>query len=278
MVRAESGLAGRVEAVIVAQNAVLLSQRTLKALMNAEGLSVDSGQHVVTVSDPDPIAFELEGSALADAALAGRMEMLELELQLAREAATIAFQKNQALPLLAMNFTYRVNGLGGDIAESIRVASESNFEDWQLGLSAEVPLGNEQRKAAVERAVLSRLQRLASRDARAQAIRQEVLDAVDQIDSGWQRILAARQAVALNTRALRAEQRQFDVDRSTSTDVLDADTRLAEARLSEISAVVEYQIAQIDLAFATGTLLGASKVEWGEDQSDRDDSPDLSES
>lgn len=262
VVRAESGLADRVESIITAQNTVLLRQRALKALINIPGLDVESETFVITMSDPDPVRYDLNGPSLAAAALDQRMEMLELELQLARDAAAIAFQKNQALPLLAMNFTYRINGLGGSLSESVRQASEIDFEDYEVGLQAEIPLGNEQRRAAVERAVLSRLQRLSTREARAQAIRQEVLDAVDQIDSGWQRIRAAQQAVALNTRALRAEERQFDVGRSTSNDVLEADTRLAEARLTEISAVVEYQIAQVDLAFATGTLLGASRVEW----------------
>ena len=30
----------------------------------------------------------------------------------------------------------------------------------------------------------------------------------------------------------------------------------------EIAAIVDYQVAQIDLAFATGMLLGASGVSW----------------
>ena len=58
------------------------------------------------------------------------------------------------------------------------------------------------------------------------------------------------------------ETRQFDLGLRTSTDVLDAQTRLADARLSEIAAVTEYQIAQVDIAFATGTVLGASRVVW----------------
>jgi hypothetical protein len=36
----------------------------------------------------------------------------------------------------------------------------------------------------------------------------------------------------------------------------------AEAQSAEILALTEYQIAQVDLAFATGTLLGAAKVRW----------------
>ena len=41
-----------------------------------------------------------------------------------------------------------------------------------------------------------------------------------------------------------------------------AATRLAESQFSEIRAITDYQIAQVDLAFATGTLLGAAKVDW----------------
>ena len=63
--------------------------------------------------------------------------------------------------------------------------------------------------------------------------------------------------------------RQFDVGKSTSTDVLDASTRLALQQLEEISAIADYQIAQIDLAAATGTLLGATRIRWEPSQPDR---------
>lgn len=262
VVRAESGVADRIEGIIRAQNSVLLQQRELKRLLNIPGLDVETDTHVIPTSDPDPVQYVLDGESLAAAAIEQRMELLEIELNLARDAASLAFAQNQALPLLSLDYTYRINGLGQDFEEAVRVSTENRFESWELGVNAEVPLGNEQRKAAVQRAVLNRLQRLATQDARRQSIRKEVLDAVDTIDSGWQRILATRQAVALNTRTLQAEQRQFEVGRSTTINVLDADAQLAAARLTEIQAVVEYQIAQIDLAFATGTLLGASKIEW----------------
>jgi hypothetical protein len=39
-------------------------------------------------------------------------------------------------------------------------------------------------------------------------------------------------------------------------------TALAAAALLEIAATADYQIAQVDIAFATGMLLGAANVEW----------------
>ena len=74
--------------------------------------------------------------------------------------------------------------------------------------------------------------------------------------------MASRQNAILSGRLFEAEKRQFELGLRTSTDVLDAQTKFAEAQSAEIRALGEYQIAQIDLAFATGTLLGAAKVQW----------------
>lgn len=262
VIRAESGLADRVEQLIASYRDVLLAQRELKRIANIPGLDIDSETFVSPISDPDPVRYELDGTDLAERALDRRMELLELELRLAADEATESLRRNEALPLLNATLTYRLNGLGNNVDEAIRVSSENRFTDWAVGLNAELPLGNESRNARVRQAVLSRLRRLSSREARRQAVRQEVLDAVDRINAGWQRIIAAQRAVILNTRTLEAERRQFEVGRSTSDDVLDADTTLAEARLTEIQAIVDYQISQIDLAVATGTLLGASRVDW----------------
>jgi hypothetical protein len=59
-----------------------------------------------------------------------------------------------------------------------------------------------------------------------------------------------------------AEQRQFEHEMRTSTDVLDAQIKFADAQSAEVRALAEYQIALVDLAYATGTLLGAAKVQW----------------
>ena len=44
--------------------------------------------------------------------------------------------------------------------------------------------------------------------------------------------------------------------------MLQAQTNFADAQSAEILALAEYQIALVDLAYATGTLLGAAKVQW----------------
>lgn len=262
VIRAESGVAERLEGIILAQTELRRIQRDLKRRINVPGLEIGSPLIIETATEPDPIRYTLDPRPLSDGAIANRMEMLELELQLAQDISFIDFEKNQALPLFTLDYTYNVNGLGSSFNRSFTVLNENNFEDWVLSARVEVPLGNEAAKSRVHRAILTRLQRLGSREARVMAIRQEVFDAVDQLNTAWQRIMAARQAAILAARTLQAEERQFEVGSRTSTDVLDAAATLAESQSSEIAALSDYMIAQVDLAFATGTLLGAAKVEW----------------
>ena len=263
VIRARSGAAQRLDAIIRAGQDVRARERELKRVLNMEGLDVNSGARVVPASLPDPVEYEFDAETLAASAVETRAEMLELELRLAIDASQIEFARNQKLPLLNLQLDYDINGLDGDFEGAASGVTERPYQDdWSIGLNAEVPFGNQLAESRLQQAILTRLQRINTREAREKTIRQGVYDAVDAIEAGWQRILAARQSVLASSRALEAEQRQFDLGTSTSTDVLDAASRLADERSSEIRAIVDYQIAQVDLAVATGTLLGASKVGW----------------
>ena len=125
-----------------------------------------------------------------------------------------------------------------------------------------MPLGNEAAKSRLRQAFYQRRQRLVTQENRKALIELEVLNAIDQLEANWQRILATRQNSILSGRLFEAERRQFELGLRTSTDVLDAQTKFANAQSSEIRALAEYQIAEVDLAYATGTLLGAAKVRW----------------
>ncbi len=262
IIRTEAGVAQRLEAIIMAENNVRDRERELKRTLNQAELDMQTFTVLIPTTEPDPVHYELENHRLVATAIDNRMDMLELELQIAEDISTIDYMHNQALPLVTMDYRYNINGLGDSRDDSFDLLFDKRFEDHRFGVQLLIPLGNEAAKSRLRQAFYQRRQRLATRDSREALIELEVLNAIDQLEANWQRILAGRQRSILDGRLFEAEKRQFELGLMTSTDVLQAQTNFADAQSAEILALAEYQIALVDLAYATGTLLGAAKVQW----------------
>ena len=262
LIRAEAGLAGQLATIIAAENEVRNRQRDLKRTLNKPGLSMETPTVLIPATQPDPLHYQLDSKKLVAFGLENRMDMLELELEIAKSLSNIDYRKNQTLPLLSLRYDYVVHGLGQTRSDSFGILNDKNFEDHQVSLGLTVPLGNRAAKSSLRHAIYTRRQQLATRAKRRALVEQEVLNALDQLESSWQQILANRQSAILDGRLYQAEQRQFEVGMRTSTDVLEAQTNFADSQSAEIRALANYQIATVNLAEATGTLLGAAKIDW----------------
>jgi outer membrane protein TolC len=260
--RAESGVADKREAIITAENTVRDRERDLKRLLNDPDLRIESDIVITPSTEPKTLYYKLHPADLMNHAMNDRMELLDLELQIAVETSNVNIAKNDLLPLVSLAYTYGVNGLGGDFSDSFAMVRDRNFQDHSVGIRLEVPIGNEAARSRLRRALAVRLQALATKEQREIQIRQELAAAIDQLNTNWFRILAAKKRTELAARVVELEIRQFNQGLQTSTDVIDAQTRLASAASAEIAAVTDYQISQVDIAFATGTVLGASRVDW----------------
>ena len=261
-VRSEAGVAERLDGIIKAKKALQDRERELKQIFNETGLGIDSPVTVVPMTEPDPVRYEIEKPRMMASAVENRMEMLQLELQIAQDTSTVDYYKNQALPLVTLDYTYNMNGLGVTRNDAYDMMSARNFENNIVGVQVVVPLGNEAAKNRLMEAYYRKRQRLSSKQNRQRMIETEVMGAIEQLEANWQSILAGRQNSILAGRLYEAEKRQYELGLRTSTDVLDQQAKFANAQSSEIRALTEYQIAQADLAYATGTLLGAAKIRW----------------
>ncbi len=264
VIRARSGVGSTLESIIRADASLRQRQRALKRLMNLADLPIGSETAIIPETQPNPIRIELDGGALAAEAITNRMEMLELEIQLAIDATTVDIRRNEALPVFAFDYRYSIQG--DDQTFDAAYGALGDSDSHRIGVNGEIPIGNAQRENRLSAAILQRVQRLATRAARGQAIESEVFDALDRLRQAWQSILAARLETVLAARTAVGEERQFEVGIRTSTDVLEAQSRLADAQSREVQSLAAYQIALVDIAFATGTLLGQSKVEFQESE------------
>ena len=263
IIRAEAGLAERLEAIIIAQNNVQLQERGLKRVINKAGLGLESPNHLIPASEPAPVKYAFDTQHMVQVAVENRMELLELEIQLAQDRSVMDYYRSQSLPAVSLSYGYDHSGLGPSRREAYELLTSHQYgTEHSFGLNMEIPLGNQAAKHRLREAVYQKSQRLATQASRKLMIKEEVLNAIDEVEAGWQRILASRHNAVTAGRQYEAEKRQFELGLRTNTEVLDAQASLANAQSSEIRALADYQIALEDLAYYTGTLLGAAQVEW----------------
>jgi outer membrane protein len=260
--RAESGVADTLDAIITAENAVRTQQRDLKRLINDPALGLDTPTAIVPSTTPEAMVYKVDPTQLVRDAMNGRMELLETELQIAAESANVAAAENATLPLVTMQYQYADTGLSDHFDNTFTTIREKRYENHTAGITLEIPLGNAAARANLRAAMARRLQQLATKTQQELQITQDIYNAVDTLELSLEKIKSAKVRVTLNQRLLEVEIRQFNNGLRTSTDVLDAQAKLADAAASLISAITDYQISQVDLAFATGTTLGASRIDW----------------
>jgi len=260
--RAEIGIVERMASLIVAKTKLKITQRKLMLLLNDPQYDLDSSIVINTTTAPTLLNFDFERSALVEKALAGRLELLEMELKLAADATKIDYLENQTLPLFMLDYSYGTQGRSGDnLGDAYADSFSGQYDNWAVGLKMEIPLTNELRRSRLSRAVQQRLQRLTTRELKILTVRREIYDALDQVAQNWQLIIANRQSVVLAGANYTAELKQFNEGLRTMTEVLATLTRLGMAQIKEIKAIAGYQVALIDLAYATGTLLGYGRVD-----------------
>lgn len=265
VILSEDAAAQRLEGIILSQNSVQDREREIKQVINEAGLAVDTPTIINSITEPTPVHYEVDTENLLALALENRMELLESELQIMQADDNIEFAQNRTLPSLSFDYTYNINALGTTLNDSYELLGRNRFADHRLGLNLTAPIGNKAAKSQLRQEILRRQQQLVSQEQLKISIKREVLAAVDQMEANWNRVIAGRRSAILAERTLAASQRQYDLGRLILTELLNAQTRYADALFTEMSALVEYQISQLNLALSVGSLLSATRVEFETD-------------
>ncbi len=265
----EVTLSNSVSRLLSAEDALAIAVRSLKSTIQDPELSLDGSVAIVPSTKPVLRTFDFNKTLLVDAAVRNRADLLGLEAAQIERTIEVLAAKNQLLPELDFIGRYNLNGFDAtgrslptarrDIFNGTAITNPSGFS---IGVTASVPLGNEAANANYQSALFSRLQAIANTRQREVMIATEVLDAIDNLQFGWQQILVARYEVAAANRNLEAMKTLFQMGERTSTDLANAINLLALARINSVSQDSSYQIALANLAAATGCLLGHAGVEW----------------
>jgi outer membrane protein TolC len=292
--RVETGAAPRTEP---AQPRAELERRRGELLASSEALSraenalklliLDGADdalwsdHLTPTEDASVEVVPVDLPAALQRALADRPEVQIADAVVKRRRAESAFAHDGVLPSLDAVVSYDRFGLAGSLnpgspvagplpsdldgtlGKSFESLGRGDFDAARVALVLGLPIGN--RAARGNASVARHLEREAEVDLVRvrKTIRAEVLDAAAALETGGQRIEAARAGREAAEIQLSAERDRYDAGRSTNFLVLTRQNDLSRARLDEISALTLYRNARTEMARATGSLIEEHGLDVG---------------
>ena len=266
LVAAEAEVAADREQLIIAETSVRQGEDQLRTQIFDTS---DPSVWTVKIDPIDPPPLGLASPDL-DAAVANalrdRADLGRARKDIDNAQVGVKFTSNQRLPDVRVNASYAASGIGGtqvlrtggfpgaitgsggvtDFGSVLNQLITGRYSTWAVGLSVSYPIGQASEEANYARAKLEHVQsqgRLKSAESRAV---QQVRDAWWKIDMNAKRIETTRAARELAEQRLDAERKRLDVGISTSFLVIQAQRDLAQARTSELSATLAYDLALVD--------------------------------
>ena len=263
ILNAEFGVVQREKDLIDAEKAVGDQLDVLRLL-----LQLDNGVEILPTDKPSHEVPEiLEEEALARSLL--RPDLLELKQNLELAEFQTRMYQNKLEPDLSLNTSVGVNAIDRDRESDLLGMGKLDHFGWSVGLVFSYPLGN---KAAKNEYVKSRLKseqtRLKVRSLE-ESIANEVRAALRGIHSGFKQIEVTDRGAEFADQRLHSFIRKHEVGLATTKDVLDVETDLADAKNSQIAALVSYADALTRLWQVTGELTERQGISVDETEADQ---------
>ncbi len=268
--QAEAEVAQRRENLIRARTVAADAEDALRRLIVDPGDASFWRVPIEPTEEPTVITAPLDVDAALAKALGERYDLARAGHDLANAKTNADFFRNQRLPDVRLETSYRGSGLAGTqflhsggfpgvltgtrnlgFGDALSQAFSNDFPTWSVGLTVSYPLGKSYETASLVQANVERRQaekRIAS--LRIQAA-ETVRRAGRQIQSTAERVEAARAGAALAEERLQSEQRRYEVGLSTTflvtqaqRDLLEAQVNLLQTTLDHESALVNFEAVQ----------------------------------
>ncbi len=132
--------------------------------------------------------------------------------------------------------------------------------NWNAGATFSIPIGMRASRAAYRQAMDNMNAEQVTYDQTDQQMIVQVRSDVRAVSSNSENVAAASQALAFSQKQYDLQKAKFDAGLSTSYDVLQAQTQLEQARVTELQAEVNLRLALANLHFLEGTSLDTYHV------------------
>jgi outer membrane protein TolC len=237
----------------------------LKLLMNDPAYPL-SGNSILSPADDfqrDPLKFNLDDQI--ESALENRLELGQEQVRIDSSEVAVDVARNGLLPSLTLALTGTVDGVGRGFSDGFHSEGDFNHLGYSVELQFQLPIGNRAARAVWQRALLQRMQAIASYGKQIEQVTSDVQAAARKVRFSWDRLTEARSSVLSYQRlldSLDAQRRQGDQQLTFDFvfNLLQDQEQLAAQQRAEHLAESDYNSAIAQLEQAKGTILRYDNV------------------
>jgi HAE1 family hydrophobic/amphiphilic exporter-1 len=285
---ANAEVALREQEIIRSQVQIVVAENGLKELL-AEGPGSEVWRRtLVPIEKPVPHESPQSLDVAIQEALRNRPELESLGLQVRQNEVDRIFYKGETRPQANVVATLGSSGRAGTVytpvydntggivpvALQLDAANPSfggigkslsqmlgfGYSNWTVGVNVQVPIGNRSAKAQMAEAEVGRARLETQIKRQQQSVMVEVANAFESMMLQRKAMDVARMARELSQEQVRGEMARFEAGFATNFEVLRYQRDLADARVQELRAMVDYEIALATLQKATAQIINENDL------------------
>lgn len=280
---ARAEVATREADLIQAETQIKSDEDQLRLLLNIVG---DEDKNLTALVPKDKPTYVAKAVGLEEALATAIENRTDLKISLIgveTEKLNLSYAKNQNLPDLNLSASLYSPGIDGTrlfytnndpifgtiipeltmpggISGALKQTTGFKYPNWNLGLTLNIPLANIFSKADLAQARLNMRQAMLELENQKEQVYLEIKNAVRSVEANYKRILAYTTARELAEQKLAAEEEKRRVGMSTNYMVLSYQRDLANARISELNAIISYNVSLAGLEKSMGTNLKSKNI------------------
>jgi outer membrane protein len=260
----EASAKAREAALLQARKNIIDAQNALVRLMADAQLNMLDDSEIIPSSETTLETEKLESSKILEIAMVKNPAIQRAKIETEIADINIRVAENQRMPRLDLIATARTQALARDRNFAQDRLETGEYDSYAIGLSLEYPLGNRQRHAELLKRRLERRKAISALQNVADQVAELAKQGITKIETNYSEIQIQKEAArAAGIHLQTLEDSEPIRERLTPEFLflkLQAQEALANAQRSETRAVVDFNIALVQLAQISGTVLELHQV------------------
>ncbi|MFA5090042.1 MAG: TolC family protein [Candidatus Omnitrophota bacterium] len=258
LLETEAAAAQREKTVLTADAQVKKAEDDLKLITNLVDDPEVWNAKIELIDKPAFIIEEVDLLQSLKDAFKYRPDYYSAKIDLKSRDIKIVTAKNALLPTADLIGSFGLNGLGKDYQDAIEKV-DSDYTDWSVGVKFSLPWGSGDR-AKYDQRKLEKAQAILNFKRLEQNIILEIRDRVRLAKTQKQQVDVANLSKEKESQNYEAQKERYAAGQVSTHDMLDYQDKLSQAELDYVKALIDYNIALINLDKSQGLTLAKNDI------------------